>query len=59
MEKNILHKLKVKTSGIDEPKFLFSHGIEDDIKNPDNNAGTLDELPCNESPEVLFSQTQS
>lgn len=44
------------TSGNNEPKFLFSHGPEGDIKNPGIAAGTLDELPYKKSPEVLFSQ---
>ncbi len=45
------------TSGNDEPKPLFSLGSEGDIKrnSPSNTRATLDELPCNESPEALFS----
>lgn len=43
------------SSGNDESKLLFSHGFEETKKIPAM-AGTLDELPCNESPEVLFSQ---
>lgn len=42
------------SSGNDEPKLLFSDGFEETKKIPAN-AGTLDELPYNESPEVLFS----
>ena len=48
------------TSSNDEPKLLFSVGSEGDIKiAPVNTGATQDELPCNESPEVLFSVRQS
>lgn len=43
-------------SGNDEPKLLFSHGFEKTEKNsPGRAKATLNELPCKESPEVLFS----
>lgn len=46
-----------KTSGNDEPKPLFSLGSEGDVKKIalENSRATVDELPCNESPEALFS----
>jgi transposase len=44
-----------KTSGNDEPKSLFSLDFEKIEKKVPTFAGTQDELPCNESPEVLFS----
>ena len=46
-----------KTSGNDEPKLLFSLGFEKSGKKValENSKATLDELPCKESPEVLFS----
>lgn len=45
------------TSGNDEPKHLFSLGTEGAIKDvvPNLVGTTLDELPCKESPEALFS----
>ncbi len=46
-----------KTSGNHEPKLLFSvgpAGTETKVAT-DNVVATLDELPCNQSPEVLFS----
>ena len=47
-------------SSNDESKLLFSVGSEGDIKiAPANTGATQDELPCNESPEVLFSVRQS
>ncbi len=49
------------TSSNDELKLLFSLGSEGDKKQvaPVNTGATQDELPCNESPEVLFSLQQS
>lgn len=49
------------TSSNDKPKLLFSLGSEGDTKKvaPVDTRATLDELPCNESPEVLFSLTES
>jgi transposase len=50
-----------KTSGNDEPKLLFSLGFEKAAKKvvPAQGARTTqNELPCNESPEVLFSLLQ-
>ena len=44
-----------KISGNDESKFLFSLGFEESVKKVPDLTGTQDELPCNESPEVLFS----
>ena len=47
-----------KSSGNDEPKLLFSLGFEKAVKKvvPEKcSRTTQDELPCNESPEVLFS----
>ena len=47
-----------KTSGNDEPKLLFSLGFEKAAQKivPEQcSRTTQDELPCNESPEVLFS----
>lgn len=48
-----------KTSGIHEPKPLFSVGPLGPIKEvaTNNAVATLDELPCNHSPEALFSAT--
>ena len=47
-------------SGNDEPKLLFSFGCEADTKIvPVKTRTTQDELPCKESPEVLFSLLQS
>jgi transposase len=48
-------------SGNDEPKLLFSLVSAGDTKEiaPANARATLDEHPCNESPEVLFSLLQS
>lgn len=45
------------SSGIDEPKPLFSLGSEGDRKKiaPDKAGATQDRLPCNESPVALFS----
>ncbi|MBN2764548.1 MAG: IS110 family transposase [Calditrichaeota bacterium] len=51
-----------KSSGNDEPKFLFSLGFEKAVKKVvpvKNTRTTQDELPCNESPEVLFSLIQN
>jgi transposase len=50
-----------KTSGNDEPKPLFSLGSEGDVKKLAlvNPRAKLDELPCNESPEALFSLIQN
>jgi transposase len=51
-----------KTSGNDEPKILFSPGFEKAVKKvvPEQSPRTTqDELPCNESPEVLFSLLQN
>ncbi len=47
-----------KSSGNDESKLLFSLGYEKSVKKValDITKATQDELPCNESPEVLFSQ---
>ncbi len=44
-------------SGNDEPKYLFSLGSEGDSKKvgPELTGPTVDELPCNESPEALSS----
>ena len=44
-------------SGIQDPKLLFSVGpVGTEIKIATGNAvATLDELPCTQSPEVLFS----
>jgi len=49
------------TSSNDEPKLLFSLGSEGDRKQvaPVDTEATQDKLPCNESPEVLFSLEQS
>lgn len=50
-----------KTSGDDEPKLLFSLGFEKAAEKviPVKCPGiTQDKLPCNESPEVLFSLLQ-
>lgn len=49
-----------KTSGNDELKSLFSLGFEKSVKKvaPDKSEATQDELPCKESPEVLFSLLQ-
>ncbi|HET8859691.1 IS110 family transposase [Marivirga sp.] len=49
------------TSSNDEPKLLFSLGSEGDKKQvaPADTEATQDELPCKESPEVLFSLEQS
>ena len=44
-----------RVSGNDEPKSLFSLGFEEAEKKVPALTGTQDELPCNESPEVLFS----
>jgi hypothetical protein len=44
-----------KTSENDESKSLFSLDFEKIEKKVPTFAGTQDELPCNESPEVLFS----
>ncbi len=47
-----------KSSGNDEPKLLFSLGFEKAAQKivPEQcSRTTQDELPCNESPEVLFS----
>ena len=46
-----------KTSGNDEPKSLFSLGFEESVKKValEKTKATQDELPCKESPEVLFS----
>lgn len=44
-----------KISGNDESKFFFSLGFEESVKKVPDLTGTQDELPCNESPEVLFS----
>jgi len=51
----------IDTSSNDEPKLLFSLGSEGDTKKiaPADARATQDELPCNESPEVLFSLLQS
>jgi transposase len=49
-------------SGNEEPKLLFSLGCEADITKkvvPVKTETTQDELPCKESPEVLFSLLQS
>ena len=48
---------KIDTSSNDEPKLLFSLGSKGDTKKvaPSNVEATQGELPCNESPEVLFS----
>ena len=45
------------TSSNDESKLLFSLGSEGDKKQvaPVDTEATQDELPCKESPEVLFS----
>ena len=51
-----------KSSGNDEPKLLFSLGFEKAGKKvvPEQDPRTTqDELPCNESPEVLFSLAQN
>ncbi len=50
-----------KSSGIHEPKPLFSVGPEGpETKVATGNAmATLDELPCNQSPEALFSVRQN
>jgi hypothetical protein len=50
----------IGTSSNDEPKLLFSLGSEGDIKKiaPADARATQDELPCNESPAVLFSLLQ-
>lgn len=47
-----------KISGNDESKSLFSLGFEKSENKvaQENTQATQDELPCNESPEVLFSQ---
>lgn len=52
---------KDDTSSNDKPKLLFSLGSGGDKKQvaPANARATQDELPCNESPEVLFSLLQS
>ena len=46
-----------KSSGNDEPKLLFSLGFEKSVKKValEITKATQDELPCKESPEVLFS----
>lgn len=51
----------IDTSSNDEPKLLFSLGSEGDTKKiaPADARATQDELPSNESPEVLFSLLQS
>lgn len=46
------------SSGNDEPKLLFSLGFEKAVKKvvpAQSTRTTQDKLPCNESPEVLFS----
>ncbi len=50
-----------KNSGNDESKSLFSLGFEKSVKKvaPGDPKATQDELPCNESPEVLFSLEQN
>ena len=50
-----------KTSGNDESKSLFSLGFGKSVKKvaPGDPKATQDELPCNESPEVLFSLEQN
>jgi transposase len=51
-----------RSSGNDEPKLLFSLGFEKAEKKVVPMQGTRttqDELPCNESPEVLFSLQQN
>ncbi len=42
------------SSANDEPEPLFSLDFEEDKKSPGSYTRTLDELPCKESPEVLF-----
>jgi transposase len=54
------HPNHLLSSGNDEPKPLFSLGSEGDTKvvAPERAGATQDELPCNESPEALFSLKQ-
>ena len=54
-------KKEIDTSSNDEPKLLFSLGSGGDKIQvaPANARATQDELPCNESPEALFSLLQS